>query len=279
MYRIARTAASLLALSMPFAAYADATAGMGSVAPKRATVGGEPVKSALWVGNSFFYYNNGIHRFIGGLSNAAKDPVRGTMVTISGSGANWHDIETYIKPGASMGSYSFQPDNSIKMNAPGRQYDTVVMMDCSQCPIHPQLKPIGEEAFKKNAEVARKYGARPVYFMSWAYKDAPPMTAQLADAYTTMGNANDALVIPAGLAFAKSIAARPNLELYAPDKRHPSLAGTYLAAATSYAALTGKSPVGNTYKAELDAETVAFLQQVAWDTVQEYYARAKAPAR
>jgi hypothetical protein len=63
------------------------------------------------------------------------------------------------------------------------------------------------------------------------------------------------------------------LELYQPDKRHPSHAGTYLAACTSYAALTGRSPVGNKYAASLDAPTAAFLQQVAWETVQEYRAR------
>ena len=35
--------------------------------------------------------------------------------------------------------------------------------------------------------------------------------------------------------------------LYVADKRHPSLAGTYLAAATTYGALFRKSPVGLTY--------------------------------
>jgi hypothetical protein len=107
--------------------------------------------------------------------------------------------------------------------------------------------------------------------MSWAYKDKPEMTAQLAEQYTIAGNANEALVIPAGHAFAKAIAKRPSLELYQPDKRHPSLAGTYLAAVTTYAALFGKSPAGNTYLADLDAATAQFLQGVAWETVQEYY--------
>jgi hypothetical protein len=99
------------------------------------------------------------------------------------------------------------------------------------------------------------------------------MTAQLAEAYTTAGNANDALVIPAGLAFARAVQAQPELNLYAPDKRHPSLAGTYLAACTVFTALTGRSPVGNSYLAGLDAPTAKFLQQVAWDTAQEYYGK------
>lgn len=29
--------------------------------PKRTDVGGEPPRSILWVGNSFFYYNNSMH--------------------------------------------------------------------------------------------------------------------------------------------------------------------------------------------------------------------------
>jgi hypothetical protein len=87
------------------------------------------------------------------------------------------------------------------------------------------------------------------------------------------GNANQALVIPAGLAFARSIAVRPELNLYVADKRHPSPAGTYLAAATTYAALFKKSPVGLKYNAGLAPEVAAHLQQVAWDTVQQYLAR------
>ena len=144
-------------------------------------------------------------------------------------------------------------------------------MDCSQCPIHPQLKSTFHEYAKKHSDTIRKHDARPVFFMSWAYKDKPEMTAQLAEQYTIAGNANDALVIPAGLAFAKAVGRRPTLELYQPDKRHPSLAGTYLAASTTYAALYRKSPVGNKYVAGLDAATAQFLQGVAWETVQEYF--------
>ena len=99
------------------------------------------------------------------------------------------------------------------------------------------------------------------------------MTQQLAEQYTLAGNANRALVIPAGLAFSRAIAARPGLELYQPDLRHPSLAGTYLAAATVLGAITGKSPVGNSYTAGLDVDLARFLQQTAWDTLQSYYGR------
>ena len=149
-------------------------------------------------------------------------------------------------------------------------------MDCSQCPIHPVLGAVFTDYARRHAQTVRSHGARPVFFMSWAYKDKPEMTAQLAEAYTVAGNANDVPVIPAGLAFAAAIAERPALDLYVADLRHPSLAGTYLAAATTYAVLFGRSPEGNSYRAGLDAETAGFLQRVAWQTVRAYHGTQRA---
>jgi hypothetical protein len=146
-------------------------------------------------------------------------------------------------------------------------------MDCSQCPIHPTLKTVFTDYAKKNSAIVRAKGAKPAFFMSWAYADKPEMTAQLAEAYTIAGNENNALVIPAGLAFARAIGKQPELNLYAPDKRHPSLAGTYLATCVVFASLTGRSPVGNPYTAGIDVPTAKFLQTVAWETVQDYYAK------
>ena len=91
--------------------------------------------------------------------------------------------------------------------------------------------------------------------------------------YAFVHNANDALVVPAGLAFAKAIAKHPQINLYDPDKRHPSLAGSYLSACTILASVYGKSPVGNSYTAGIDPQTARFLQEVAWETTLEYLGR------
>jgi len=139
--------------------------------------------------------------------------------------------------------------------------------------IHPQLQKIFHEYARRHSESLKRVGVRPVLFMSWAYKDKPDMIEGLAEQYTQAGNANDAFVIPAGLAFARSIAIRPELELYQSDKRHPSLAGTYLAACTVYAALYNKSPEGLKYSADLPQDVVAHLQTVAWETVKAYFKR------
>ena len=99
------------------------------------------------------------------------------------------------------------------------------------------------------------------------------MTIPLADAYTQAGNDNGVLVIPVGLAFAKSIASNPDLNLYVADQRHPSVAGTYLAAATTYTTLFNQSPVGLKYNAGLNPQVASYLQKIANDTVKEYFNR------
>jgi hypothetical protein len=249
-------------------------AALAQTKPAVTTLGPDFPKTGIFIGNSFFYYNNSMHSHVLAMQRVAdperKQDYRATSVTISGSGLDWHDVASYFRPKA-IGSYSFDDKNNVVFNKLDRLFDVAIMMDCSQCPIHPQLKPVFTEFSKKDSDIVRAHGARPVFFMSWAYADKPEMTAQLAEAYTIAGNENNALVIPAGLAFAKAIARQPELNLYAVDKRHPSLAGTYLASCVVFAALTGRSPVGNTYLAGVDAPTATFLQTVAWETVQEYY--------
>ena len=180
-------------------------------APKVLDSGVDKPASAIFIGNSFFYYNNSLHNHLSLLLRAA-DPnsrFRATSVTISGSGADWHDVESYFRPNA-LGSYSFDLNNNVVFNKLDRLFDLAIMMDCSQCPIHPQLKSVFAEYARKHSDTVRKHGAKPVWFMSWAYADKPEMTAELAEAYTKAANDNDAFVIPAGLAFARALKERPD---------------------------------------------------------------------
>lgn len=264
----------LVVLAMAGCAVAGPSAALAETKPVVTTLGPDFPKSEIFIGNSFFYYNNGLPGHVSLLEKAAdpehKQDYRATMVTIGGSGFDWHDVESYFRPNA-VGSYSFDDNNNVVFTKRDRLFDVAVMMDCSQCPIHPRLKTAFAEFARKDSDIVRAHGARPVLFMSWAYADKPEMTEQLAEAYTTAGNENNALVIPAGLAFARALRKQPELGLYAADKRHPSLAGTYLAACATFAVLTGRSPVGNSYLAGIDEPTARFLQTVAWETVQEYY--------
>jgi hypothetical protein len=74
---------------------------------------------------------------------------------------------------------------------------------------------------------------------------------------------------PVGESWRKSIANKPNLQLYNADESHPALEGSYLAACVFYEVLFRKSVLSNTYTAGLTATNVAFLQQVAHSVVND----------
>src|SRR5262245_5168107 len=116
--------------------------------PKVTSLGLDTPKTVIYIGNSFFYYNNGMPAQVVGLARAVdaanQAQYRSSMVTISGSGLDWHDVDTLFRPNA-IGRYSFDANNNVVFNKIDRLFDVAIMMDCSQCPVHPQLKPIFHE--------------------------------------------------------------------------------------------------------------------------------------
>ena len=80
-----------------------------------------PPRSIMYVGNSFMYYNNSLHGHVGQLARAASEKDRAAhrsvSITISGSGMDWHDVGSYLRPNA-VGRYSFVGDNEVRFNHP-----------------------------------------------------------------------------------------------------------------------------------------------------------------
>jgi hypothetical protein len=118
----------------------------------------------------------------------------------------------------------------------------------------------------------RKTGARPVLLMAWAYKRLGWISmAQIAQEHREAGKELNVDVAPVGLAWERSIQQRPGLDLFDPDREHPSVYGTYLATAVVYATVFGANPTDIGYVPRgISAEDGRFLQRVAWETVQEY---------
>ena len=111
--------------------------------------------------------------------------------------------------------------------------------------------------------------------MTWAYADDHAMTASLSAAYSTLGKQLNAPVVPVGLAFKHAAGQIPGVVLHASDRIHPSVEGTYLAAAVFYATLYGKSPVNLQYTAGLDEKLAFQLRQAAWATASDYHRNTK----
>jgi len=73
--------------------------GFSSVMPVVKEPKGENPKSLLMIGNSFMYYNNGVHNPLVRLIRASNELGKGhkiRSITINGSSLSWHDVNSYI---------------------------------------------------------------------------------------------------------------------------------------------------------------------------------------
>ena len=116
-----------------------------------------------------------------------------------------------------------------------------------------------------NTEI-RKTGARTLLHLAWARKDlGKPLELQPHWTKPTLEIASEigAGVVPVGIAWTNSLSSFPELVLYSSDGNHATLAGSYLAACTYYAAFYQKSPVGKPSPAGLAGVQMA-LQSSAW---------------
>ncbi|MEY3951405.1 MAG: hypothetical protein RL320_207 [Pseudomonadota bacterium] len=224
----------------------------------------------LLVGNSYLYYNDSLHnylrRMVAATDPASEKKLEYKSATIGGASLSHHNIDWLTKPG------------QIGVKEP---FQLVVLQGHSAAALSEARRKSYSETAKSFAEVIRSRGGQVALYMTHAYV-APHKQAkaesirEIERFYVETGNALNALVIPVGLAFEEAYKRRPDLKLHKDyDGSHPELAGTYLAAAVSYASIYGKSPIGNTFDAfgKIDPELMKFLQTVAWETVQAFQKR------
>lgn len=228
-------------------------------------------KKLLFVGNSFSFYNNGIHNHLGSLIRANGEWK---------SGENRHKLLTY------SGGHLFEQIISIAgiFEVDTRGFDAVVLQGHSNEPIHPRKKERFEAALKRAAELVRSQSIEPILFMTWGYAGDNQMAIDLADAYIEQGKQLGLRVAPVGLAFQAAARTLPNINLYVPDVlgatggeityrkeiKHPSVAGTYLAACVFYSLLFDKSPEGNPFISSLSKQEALALQALSWRVVKTF---------
>ena len=247
------------------ASLAFAVPGWAQTAPSE-----DAPKQVLFVGNSYFYYNDSLHnhtrRMAGEGSGIDMDDLEFRSITISGGSLDMHPIDHYLTPGA------------IGYDAP---FDLVVLQGNSAAADSEARSTRFRDAVKAMDAKIKATGARTALYMTPAHDRGhpdyrPDGTARLDALYTSVGREIGAVVIPVGLAFAEARRLRPDIALQQPtDHNHPTLAGTYLASAVTYATLYGGNPVGLAYDyyGRLPADQTAFLQKVAEETVKAYQAR------
>ena len=107
---------------------------------------------------------------------------------------------------------------------------------------------------KRFAKRIRAAGARPVLYMVWPAAQHVESAPRVADSYRAAARAVDGLLAPAGEAWRAAWKLDPNLPLYGGDRFHPSALGTYLAALTLEAVLTGRQPYEGAAALEVGGE-------------------------
>jgi hypothetical protein len=228
-------------------------------------------KRVLFVGNSYFYYNDSLHNHVRRMVSAGDPAVTESALqyksaTIGGANLAHHHIDYLTEPGR------------IGVNQP---FELVILQDGSAAPLSEKRRALSMEKIREFSDIIRQRGGQVALYMTHAYvpphKQAKPENMRLTEAhYLAAGNAVKALVIPVGLAFEEAYRRRPDMKLHKDyDGSHPDLAGTYLAACVVYASVYGKSPVGNAYDyyGKIGKEDAAFLQRVADDTVKKFFGR------
>jgi hypothetical protein len=112
------------------------------------------------------------------------------------------------------------------------------------------------------AVAIRAAGGRPAFFTVWPESWRSYAFDAVIYSYRAAARENNALLLPAGLAWKSVLRTNPGIKLYGPDGFHPSRLGTYLAAVTIAAGITGKPAVGMA-RLGVSVRAAAILQRAA----------------
>ena len=211
----------------------------------------------LFVGNSSTYFNGTPIKFKG-LAEAAGIEVDVDYCTF-GSAFLYEFADEEHERGIAL-------RNKLKNN----KYDYVVLQDASKA-TYSSSRP----AIAKILPLIEENGAEAVLYMR--YSAASTLEQNKLNAikhhinYTKLSDHFGLECSPSAHAFIYCHEKYPEVTLYAIDGGHHSKEGSYLIAATWLYSYLGIDPVGNTYTADMDAETIAKLQECAKLAVDDGY--------
>tara|TARA_B100001093_G_scaffold440491_1_gene441024 strand:- start:285 stop:1064 length:780 start_codon:yes stop_codon:yes gene_type:complete len=222
----------------------------------------------LYIGNSYLYYNDSLHNHVRRMLEETYqieiDTGNYKSVTISGSRIPHHNID-YPLNHKNLGSK--------------KPFELVILQGGSGESNAIEDREIFAQEIDIMIEKIHNKGAEAALYMIHAYVEPhedtnPNMIKDLKKMYIDAANKNNILVIPVGVAFENAYIDKPKIQLHKHyDGTHPSLLGTYLAAAVVFSSITHISPKNiqyNYFDAISDSD-IEFLQKIAHETVEDFY--------
>jgi hypothetical protein len=143
---------------------------------------------------------------------------------------------------------------------------------------------VEEAAFQPYArkfhELIKGTGAQTVLFCTASIlSDYPRGFERQHRIYVAMGKELGVPIVDASQAYFRYFGQKPSTErlesLFAKDRAHPGLWGSYLYSCGIYSVLTGRSPIGLAAPAAIPADIVKTLQETAWAQHQATAAELK----
>jgi len=129
-------------------------------------------------------------------------------------------------------------------------------------------------------ELVTKHKSTPVFFGTASIiSDYPKGFERLHKMHVDIARELDVPVVVASQAYVRYFGDNPSKEkmesLFAADKAHPGVQGSYIYACIIYSVLTGRSPIGLAAPEAIPADTAKALQENAWAQYQATAAEIK----
>jgi hypothetical protein len=118
--------------------------------------------------------------------------------------------------------------------------------------------------------VIRVAGGRSALYMVWPMRERFFDYDRVRDSYALAARGVSGYFLPAGESWRAAWREVASLPLYGPDGFHPTLAGSYAAALTIFAGLSGRSPLGLPAPPTLGSDVVDQLQRAAHQAITTY---------
>ena len=214
----------------------------------------------LFVGNSHVFYNNLSLMFLNIVNG------QGRKSTVKELSSGYYSLKQYADTQDQGGALLDKTLNK-------ERWDFVILQENTSMALSAAAQ---EEMFPSARildEKIKAAGGQSLFLMTWAPKNGiksgfkqlkkEEVQADVAESYSAIADELDALLAPAGIGFMRCAEAYPDIELWDPDKQHPSQAGSYLAACILYAVIYQESPENCPYISELDQDVALKLQTIA----------------
>ncbi|MDR1278293.1 MAG: hypothetical protein LBK02_06050 [Treponema sp.] len=223
----------------------------------------QPQKHALFIGNSFTYYNN-LEQIFESIASDAGIAINAVRVAIGSS-----TLENFADPTHANGQ-ALTPVLEGQNN-----FDYVILQENSTRPINYPNRFLSAARALQNKINATQTHAEIYLYETWGYPDragesryggtVPAMEGLLRAAYADVGETLDIPVCWVGKAFTKVFEDHGEINLYQTDQTHPSYAGSYLSACVHAMTVLGIDPRTLTFCGSLSEANAAILRQAAYD--------------